>query len=102
MPSLASCLFEGRDLGFIEIPEVHKFHGKEAIEVLQDFMNALELDKESRLTKKQKRTLIKISSSLIVSIKEEMQNKNGKKSFQTSSEQNPFYLFKRILPWIPH
>lgn len=95
-------LLWGKDLGFIEIPEVQKFHGEAAIKVLQDFMTRLEHEKKSKLTRKQKRTLIKISSSLIASIKEDMQNKKSKKSFQTSSEQDPFSLFRRILPWIPH
>jgi hypothetical protein len=92
----------GKDLGFIEIPEVHKVHGEEAVKVLQNLIAGLEHDKDSKLTKRQKRTLIKIASSLIDSIKEERQNKKGKKAVQTFSEQDPFALFKRILPWIPH
>jgi hypothetical protein len=89
-------------LGFIEIPEVKKLHGEEAIEVLQNLITGLEHDKERKLTKRQKRTLIKIASSLIDSIKEEKQNKKSKKAVQTFSERDPFALFKRILPWIPH
>ena len=95
---------KGKDLGFIEIPEVKRLHGEEAIKLLQSFIVGLEHDKESTLTKKQKRTLIKIASGLINSIKEEKQNKieRGRKASRTSSEQDPFALFRRILPWIPH
>jgi hypothetical protein len=92
----------GKDLGFIEIPEVHKLRGEEAIKVLQNLIAGLENNKESKLTRKQKRTLIRIASSLIDSIKEEKQNKKSKKAVQTFSEQDPFAIFKRILPWIPH
>jgi hypothetical protein len=94
--------FWGKDLGFIEIPEVKKLHGEEAIKVLQNLIAGLEHNKESKLTKRQKITLIKVASSLIDSIKEEKHNKKGKKAAQTFSEQDPFALFKRILPWIPH
>jgi hypothetical protein len=92
----------GKDLGFIEIPEIQKFHDEEAIEVLQDFIAGLEHDKESELTKKQKRTLVKIAGSLITSINAEMQSKKVKKTVQTSSEHDPFALFKKIFSWIPH
>ena len=95
-------LLWGKDLGFIEIPEVQKLYGEEAIKVLQNLIEGLERNKESKLTKKQKRTLIKIAGSLIDSIKEEKQSKKAKKAVQTFPEQDPFALFKRIFPWIPH
>jgi len=102
MPSLASCLFEGKDLGFIEIPEVQRHHGEEAIKVLQNLITALEHNPESKLTKKQKKTLVKIAVSLVATIKEDMQNGRNKPTVQADFEVNPFSLFKRILPWIPH
>jgi len=89
-------------LGFIEIPEVKKIHGEEAIQVLQNLITGLEHNKESKLTKRQKRTLIIIAASLIDSIKQEKQSKKGKRATQPFPEQNPFALFRRILPWIPH
>jgi hypothetical protein len=91
----------GKDLEFIVIPRIEKVQGEEAVRTLQGFIIGLQHDKERRLTKKQKRTLIKIADSLIISINEEMQNKKDKKAVQTFSAQDPFALFKRIFPWIP-
>ncbi len=89
-------------MGFIEIPEVQKFHGQEAIRVLQDYTKALEHYNGNALSTKQKKALIQISNSLIVTIKEEMQSNAGKKPVHVHFEQNPFGLFKKVLPWIPH
>jgi hypothetical protein len=101
MLSSASLFFWGKDLKFIKIPEVRRLHGEEAVEVLKDYIDGLKHDKEKKLTKKQKRALIKISGSLITSIEAEMRSKKAKKMAQAPSEQDPFTLFKRIFPWIP-
>jgi adenylosuccinate synthase len=97
----SASLVVGKDLEFIQIPKIQKIQGEEAIIALQSFVTELEHNKERKLTKKQKRALIKIADSLITSIKEEMPNKKDKKAVQTFSEQGSFALFKRIFPWIP-
>jgi hypothetical protein len=88
-------------LEFIQIPKIQKVQGEEALQALQGFITELEHNKERKLTKKQKRTLMKIAGSLIISINEELQNKKDKKVVQNFSALDSFALFKRIFPWIP-
>lgn len=63
---------EGTAMELIEIPELPRLHGEEAIVALYDFMNELEKERSEELPEKQVKTLVKFTKGLIFSIETEM------------------------------
>ena len=56
----------------VEVPELPRLHGEEAIVALYDFINELEEERGEELPKKQIKALVKFAKGLIFSIETEM------------------------------